>query len=354
MFNVASGLGDRFKSVVKDLEATGASLQARASQAAGPLSPESAKGEGVTSPIKSPSFAATGFLSDGLKRGFALGRSSMEGHTRSASGEGHPRNVSGSGNAAASSSAKGPTELKDIPTSPLPEAVTSRPSSPARFLNSSFALGSLNSTRSPTPNPIRSPKPPPSPSQSAVPIISLPPAHLPDDYKPDPSDPASYPLPPSPSHGPVSSPDVELALPKYADPLGASPVLPPRDDSLAVAPPAIDVQDATPDTIHEQPPSKDTKEADESSNETSVKDAEATPAGSAPSTSDAKSKDMEVAALPSPRASMEGEEDVAKKLASSERRYEGEHHALPAVADLRSLEAVYDPPVPNARRQQSS
>lgn len=320
MFNVASGLGDRFKSVVKDLEATGASLQARASHAAGPLSPEAAKSEGITSPSKSPSFVATGFLSDGLKRGFALGRSSMEGHARTHSGEGHGRSVSGTtaSQTGQAQGEKGPTELKDIPSSPLPEAVPSRPASPARFLNSSFALGSLNSTRSPTPNPTKSPKPQ-SPTPALLPTV-----------KPNPSDPTTYPLPPSPPLEPILSPELELSLPQYADPLGASPLLPPQDDANAITPPKIGIYVATPDLTEEE--SKESMDAGEANAKVSAKDQQTggktigdLPAAT-PTPQSASSKEIDNV-LPSPRASIEGEDDVNKKLAATERRYEGERLA---------------------------
>ena len=178
-------------------------------------------GGSSTSPSRSTSYSQASHLAEnalaGLRKGFAFGRNSLDG----------PRPTASS--SAASSTAGTPAldkpqqELKDMP-SPRPEAGGSRPGSPARFLNAQqFSLGSDPSSSTATP---RARTPVPAHSNLANAPLSPPIDNLPP---PDPSNPATYPLPPSPGLTPVP---LELQVPSpsvFADPLGASPRLNPED-----------------------------------------------------------------------------------------------------------------------------
>lgn len=270
MFDVS--LSDRLKAAVNTLEQTGSSLQARAigqaqspstsgPSAGQPLSPTGqttgpsiarsispitkvqgpgSGGEGIAvSPTRnySTSQLAENALS-GLRKSFQFGRDGV-GHGRTASGTsiggtGPLKNGNGDG--------EGQQELKDITS---PTQAGSRPASPApasaRFLStlggSQFALGndtpsvSVSATssrpRSPNPNPLglsniaQTPRIPPS----------------------NPDDPASYPLPASPTTttNPLLSPVPASA---FADPLGASPSITPQ---VPPDPPALEMHAPTPD-----------------------------------------------------------------------------------------------------------
>ncbi|WWD18580.1 hypothetical protein CI109_103033 [Kwoniella shandongensis] len=277
MFGVS--LQDRLKAAVNTLEATGSSLQARAlnvnanpqsspkdPSSSRPLSPNVGKSTNnasssspITSPtleksapsastlssikintetsptkstataggnaaggvgayVTSPSHLAENALS-GLRKSFHFGRSSVD--------------------LTKPSTTTSPTtpqqELKDITAGPS----SSRPSSPNPKLlhTNSFALGSDPSSMSATPQP-RSPSQIPSSRLIPRPLSPL---HLPP---PDPNDPATYPLPPSPT---VAAADKDtLPPPKtFLDPLGASPSLQP---SVNEEPPQSALQQATPGT----------------------------------------------------------------------------------------------------------
>jgi hypothetical protein len=283
MFNM--NLSDRLKAAVNTLEATGSSLQARAiGQGQGhdpaslgatsisrqsspsastststardrPISPRVATspallsptgkdgGETSTSTSTSPTktagnyIASTGMLAEnalsGLRKSFHFTRErpSLDGNRPNLSPTAGPGAVVGANT--------GPQELKDLPTSPA-AGPSSRPSSPGRFLSSNFSLGSDPNSSSGTPQ-LRSPRPgskglnasgsprPRSPARAALP-------------PPDPSDPATFPLPPSPSLG--ASTPLAAPTPKYADPLGASPLLNP--ETAPQEPPTLGLQEATP------------------------------------------------------------------------------------------------------------
>ena len=281
------GLSDRLKAAVNQIEATGSSLQARAigqhsptsnshpAVGGGPSSPSTTSrptslpttpqtenhagqsgqngqnqpsnvpngqngqignggqaGQGV-SPTRSTSghyVSSTSALAEnalsGLRKSFQFGsRTSMDGSSRP--------NSSGS-----MVGSTGPQELKDIPTSPGVSTSTgtgtgagagpSRPSSPARYLNlnaTQFQVGSDPSSLHATPQLPRSPFHPH--TRSPLP-------HLPQtaniDVVSDPSDPSTYPLPPSPTLSPTSHLTVSVpsSTPLYADPLGASPMVSPN------------------------------------------------------------------------------------------------------------------------------
>jgi len=206
---------ERLKAVVKDIDAAGSSLQARAigqrDSNSQPQSPATAgatstssinrpASPGITStkpvpstsspsslqPITSPqrNGLAEGALSglNGLRKSFNFPARSSAEHSRTPSTN---------------------QELRDIANPKI-----DRPSSPARFLGiatgNQFQLGSESSSKAPTPT-IR-------PGRVASPIPTL-----------DPDDPASFPLPPSPELRPT----LEVLGNGYADPLGASPLLPP-------------------------------------------------------------------------------------------------------------------------------
>lgn len=276
-------LSDRLKAAVNTLEATGSSLQARAiGQGQGhdpsslsttsisrqsspsattststatardrPISPRVATspallsptgkdgGETSTSTSTSPTktagnyIASTGMLAEnalsGLRKSFHFTRErpSLDGNRPNLS----PTAGSGGAVVGASTSLQ---ELKDLPTSPA-AGPSSRPSSPGRFLSSNFSLGSDPNSSSGTPQ-LRSPRPktsasprPRSPARAALP-------------PPDPSDPATFPLPPSPTLG--ASTPLAAPTPKYADPLGASPLL--HAEAASQEPPTFGLQEATP------------------------------------------------------------------------------------------------------------
>lgn len=304
MFNVS--LSDRLKAAVNTLEQTGSSLQARAigqgqgqaqspssttsapstgqhqqqqqhqhlaqsqSQSAGqtPTSntgpsiarsispnpkPTTSGAEGIAvSPTRnySTSQLAENALS-GLRKSFQFGRDGT-GHGRSvsgasASGSAAGRESNGNGNG------DGQQELKDI-TSPTQVGGSSRSGSPApasaRFLStlgggSNFALGndtpsvSVSATssrpRSPNPNPMGLTN-----MQTAQTArIQLP--------TPNPNDPASYPLPLSPTTttNPLLSPVPASA---FADPLGASPSIAPQ---VPPDPPVLEMHAPTPENERE-------------------------------------------------------------------------------------------------------
>lgn len=266
MFNVS--LSDRLKAAVNTLEQTGSSLQARAigqAQAGqGPQSPSqstSALARSVSpsnAATASPTQISTGNVSTEPIRDLAtsptrtystsqLAENALSGLRKSFNfhrdGPGHVRTASSS-SPIAGNSTNGQQELKDI-ASPSQNAAasSSRPSSPAPLSarlgtlvgGSSFALGSntpsVNGTASGTPRP-RSPNPLGGRSPKLKP---LPP--------PNPDDPASYPLPPSPVIEPsqLLSPVPPSA---FADPLGASPSISPL---VPPDPPTLGLQSPTPD-----------------------------------------------------------------------------------------------------------
>jgi hypothetical protein len=281
-------LSDRLKAAVNTLEATGSSLQARAiGQGQGhdpatlgatsisrqsspsaststsaaardrPISPRVATspallsptgkdggetGTGTsTSPTKTAGnyIASTGMLAEnalsGLRKSFHFTRErpSLDGNRPNLSP------TAGPGAGAVVGASTSPQELKDLPTSPA-AGPSSRPSSPGRFLSSNFSLGSDPNSSSGTPQ-LRSPRPgskglnasgsprPRSPARATMP-------------PPDPSDPATFPLPPSPTLG--ASTPLTAPTPKYADPLGASPLL--HAEAAAQEPPTLGLQEATP------------------------------------------------------------------------------------------------------------
>jgi len=256
MFSVS--LSDRLKAAVNTLDAAGTALQARAigqPSRDGPSRPlalsvppssfptistsptfannlDSAQPDSPTRTMSGHYVASTSALAEnalsGLRKSFSFGgRPSVDGHRPSAS----------------VMQPAGLQELKDIPSTPTAttaQASGSRPTSPApaRFLNpSNFELGSDPSSMTATPQQRRSPAPthvnlvsrsPRSPAPRAVPT-------------PDPSDPATFPLPPSPSLSP--SPLLSASFATYSDPLGASPLL---DSHENADPPALGLQSPTP------------------------------------------------------------------------------------------------------------
>ena len=286
MFNVS--LSDRLKAAVNTLEQTGSSLQARAigqqsqsqsqspssttstthpthsiqstpTQNAGPsiarsISPNpkntTAQGaEGIAiSPTRnySTSQLAENALS-GLRKSFQFSRDGA-GHGRTASGTSiNGTGATGGGTARSrhvDGAGEGQQELKDItsPTQPTGGG-SSRPSSPAppssRFLSTlsgNFALG--NDTPSVSVSATSSRPRSPNPNAEGVKPqtrIQLPP--------PNPEDPASYPLPNSPTTtaNPLLSP---LPTTSFADPLGASPSITP---TFPPDPPVLEMQAPTPD-----------------------------------------------------------------------------------------------------------
>lgn len=243
MFNVS--LSDRLKAAVNTLEQTGSSLQARA--IGQPQSPSSSTGGAgasiarATSPAgASPRATGTGTSvhASGDAEGIAtsptrnystsqLAENALSGLRKSfhfaardgttAQAQAGRTSSDGAVTVGGTQSRAGPQELKDItsPTQPAGGPSSSRPSSPApvsgKFL---FALGNDTPSVTGTPRP-RSPNPP-------VPS-SLGPKHT-----PNPDDPASYPLPPSPTSASSALPLLSPAPPGFADPLGASPSLAPQ------------------------------------------------------------------------------------------------------------------------------
>lgn len=275
MFNVS--LSDRLKAAVNTLEQTGSSLQARAigqGQTQQPQSPSSATQQTATASLarsispKPPtsSSSATGAASpgaealsptrnystsqlaenalSGLRKSFHFARDGQQqAHSRTASGSGV--RADGGGVGSGGSGGSGPQELKDI-TSPTQPATSSRPSSPApssaRFLstlagggNSNFALG--NDTPSATGTPSRPRSPNPLGRSSLANRAQLP--------SPNPDDPASYPLPPSPEPASAALPLLSPVPPSaFNDPLGASPSIEPQ---VPPDPPALGLHAPTPD-----------------------------------------------------------------------------------------------------------
>ena len=242
-------IADRLKAAVNTLEQTGSSLQAQAramgqqgqNQGQGsssrPQSPSTTKsstgatgsgpnatttaanGSSSSSPpgpgtATSPTKAAGHYISQagdaftGLRKSLHLARTSFDG---------------GSGASSRPGSSSGPSlprtqELKDIPHLEEP-----RPDTPSRLIATQFGIGSDPSSMSGTPRP-RSP----AVNAASIPLPRSPAPPMDDLPPPDPSNPASYPLPPSPSLSPL------LTVPPtatFADPLGASPNLHPRQDS---------------------------------------------------------------------------------------------------------------------------
>ena len=254
-------LSDRLKAAVNQIEATGTSLQQRAvgqnqhpppgsqqSQAssARPASqsvnrtqtPTSSAGDksasnvaNSTSPTRNTGLGTAGYATStsalaegalsGLRKSFNFGRQSADG-TR-------PGPISPRGS---TSSIPNPAqELKDIYSSPNGP---SRPNSPAKFLNPSltnFQLGSDPTSSVGTPR-FKSPV---SGLKSAL-AVTLP---------PDPDDPASFPLPPSPTipNSPLTT-SLSVPLTGFSDPLGASPLLPPADVDERV--PVLGIEEPTP------------------------------------------------------------------------------------------------------------
>ena len=294
MFNVS--ISDRLKAAVNQLEATGTSLQARATAnlnaagqpvgsggtggAAAPGTGQATKaGNGAKSPggVSSPTLGAQEDGKDGIDRSGKEATGSpasvtsprLSSSTAVSDPSTSPRatygasaahladsafsgltglrksfNFRGSQDGARPSAAQlaaagagggggtgGAKELKDISSSPGTDKanVPTRTASPAGFLAAtSFGIGSDPSTAVQTPRQPRSPTPAKGLSRLRSPTrsnIDLP--------KPDPSDPATYPLPPSPDIGTAT---LSAPLPQYADPLGASPLVTPSD---AAAPPIL-------------------------------------------------------------------------------------------------------------------
>jgi len=320
MFNVS--LSDRLKAAVNTLEQTGSSLQARAIGQAqpgqGPQSPSqvttslarsiSPSNAGVSSPTQ----ISTGNTTTEPNRDLAtsptrtystsqLAENALSGLRKSFNfhrdGPGHVRTASSSSPIAGNSSNVGQQELKDI-TSPLQNAAasSSRPSSPAPISarlgtlvgGSNFALGSdtpsVNGTANGTPRP-RSPNPLGGRSPR---LKSLPP--------PNPDDPASYPLPPSPVVGPsqLLSPAPASA---FADPLGASPSISPL---VPPDPPTLGLQSPTPDVEKTQAEAEDSAHVD--------------------STAEQK----ETIRVQPAAAPAEMDNEVVKKVEEAAQRYEGE------------------------------
>ncbi|RXK37709.1 hypothetical protein M231_05042 [Tremella mesenterica] len=242
-----TSLADRLKAAVNQLEATGTSLQNRTSTSNlhpsspkdGPSSPlakspppTSPSILGISSPLEtskrelSPSidtsqsatsptkhapgnhgYVQAGALAEsalsGLRKSLAFGRVSIEGH----------RPHLGSSNGSTITS---PVISQDgQSTSPNPGVSTSAmiptPGSPAKFLQvSQFSVGSDSPSASNTPR-ARTPIPP----QTDIAVNPLYPP-------PNPNDPATYPLPPSPD---ISPSTVELRVPdlkEHTDPIDSS------------------------------------------------------------------------------------------------------------------------------------
>ncbi|KAK8858687.1 hypothetical protein IAR55_002916 [Kwoniella newhampshirensis] len=276
MFGVS--LQDRLKAAVNTLEATGSSLQARAlnvnanpqsspkeSSASRPLSPSvgrspnaassslatspsletspstlklnvdtsptksttggaaaAASAGGVGAYVTSPSHLAENALS-GLRKSFHFGRSSVDLTKPSSTSPTIPQQ-----------------ELRDITSAPAltttagPSSSRSSSSNPKLLgISTSFAVGSDPSSLSATPQP-RSPLQLPSSRLGRRPSTTFPP--------PNPNDPATYPLPPSPTLSPTT--DSLTTSHMFSDPLGASPSLQPGNHA---EPPQLELQGATPE-----------------------------------------------------------------------------------------------------------
>ncbi|EIW73468.1 hypothetical protein TREMEDRAFT_24935 [Tremella mesenterica DSM 1558] len=242
-----TSLADRLKAAVNQLEATGTSLQNRTSTSNlhpsspkdGPssplvksppptspsilgisspletskreLSPSKDTSQSATSPTKhapgNHGYVQAGALAEsalsGLRKSLAFGRVSIEGH----------RTHLGSSNGSTITS---PLISQDgQSTSPNPGVSTSAmiptPGSPAKFLQvSQFSVGSDSPSASNTPR-ARTPIPP----QTDIAVNPLYPP-------PNPNDPATYPLPPSPD---ISPSTVELRVPdlkEHTDPIDST------------------------------------------------------------------------------------------------------------------------------------
>lgn len=338
MFNVS--LADRLKAAVNTLEQTGTSLQARAigqgqaqpqspttstatltrsispgnsntATAQAPLAGSSSTDAAAlaTSPTRnySTSQLAENALS-GLRKSFHFGRDGT-GHARTASSPNG--GVSTNGNTGTSGKQQ---ELKDITSPTQNNAGPSRPSSPApvsaRLLGtlgggSNFALGSDTPSLNGTPRPrspiTRSPRL----KQQLLPA-------------PDPEDPSTYPLPPSPSIAPTRdqllSP-APVSASGFADPLGASPSLSPL---APPEPPILGLQSPTPDI------EKTLEEAES---------AKPLPA----SMTNGEDGEAEKASLSNPTAM---DNEVVKKVEEAAQRYEGKLASRIVSADYQTC--LYD------------
>jgi len=277
----------------------------------------------ATSPTKAGHpYSAANALAEGalsnLRKSFNFSRQSLD-HARS--GPSSPRSPSTS---------VLPTspiqELKDIP-SPNP---SSRPSSPARFLSTAtqFSLGSDPSTAMGTPRP-----------KSPLPRSKSPLQHPP----PDPDDPATYPLPPSPSI-PSSPLPVPSAL--FADPLGASPLLPPADEAIV---PALEIEGPTPQT--EEKVDAAQLGVPEATEKSEVKEEKVEPAAEPESKQHDEpvriSVDGPRQSHDSTRAAALSSDDAASQLANAERRYEGkfrpQYHIATSLTN-RSFQPLHNTP----------
>lgn len=317
MFNIS----DRLKAAVNSIEATGTHLQQRAiGQNQHHQSPSSTSNQSTTSTSKpsSPSItrgpSATNVV-NGAKKDGGEAATAGTSPTKTASGTGYVGSTSALAEGALSglrksfnfsrpsldsqragpssprASSSGPSvnppsqELKDIPTSPV--AGTSRPASPARFLNAaSFALGSDPSSVSGTPR-ARSPGPASSLTKSPL-TVTLP---------PDPDDPATYPLPPSPTLSPLP-----VSAQLYADPLGASPLLPPIEHEV----PSLGFEAPTPAEEKDGPDAQLIRTLSKSA---------ATPVGDVDETEASSDSKLQ--------ADGDAKGDGTSDLAKAERRYEG-------------------------------
>ncbi|WVW84815.1 hypothetical protein I302_106850 [Kwoniella bestiolae CBS 10118] len=264
----ATSLQDRLNAAVKSLETTGSQLQARALS----VNANNNSTNNVSSPKESPSRSASPSIAKSpVPSTSPLASTSTEKKTDNVS----PTKTTGGSIAAGSYvgstahlaenalsglrksfhfgnrssqdlSNKSPTiptaitaqqELKDIASpsaSPsLAGPASSRPSSPnPRLLpTSTFTLGSDPPSRAITPTPAgrRGSK------LALEPVTPLPP--------PDPSDPATYPLPPSPTLS--ASNNLTTPSTGFADPLGASPIIDACADQEV---PKLGLHEATPDT----------------------------------------------------------------------------------------------------------
>ena len=262
-------------------------------------SPASARDPSLaTSPTKSGHpYSAANALAEGalsnLRKSFNFSRQSLD---SARPGPSSPRSPS--------ASAHGPSspiqELKDIPTSP--KLASSRPSSPARYLSTTnqFSLGSDPSTAIGTPRP-KSPL-----------LRAKSPLHNPP---PDPDDPATYPLPPSPT---ASSSPLPVPESQFADPLGASPLLPPVEE---VAVPALEVEVPTPKNEEEPKAIEPKVEKVEVSPDREIIEEKKEQTLDEPSR---RSIDESRKSGESSRAAAASTDDPAAQLAKAERRYEGE------------------------------
>ena len=230
MFGV--NLSDRLKAIASGVDAAGTALQARAigQPANGTSRPTS-----PTVPLKLPSISSSAISNPAVERPHpesptrttsglyaastsALAENALSGLRKSFNFAARPTNESH--RPAAAGGPLGPQEMRDFPATPSQVAGASRPSSPAAFLRpSTLQLGSELSSLNGTPLPLHSPFPMPDHLISQSSPSTLPPSIPVSDA----TDPATYPLPPSPILS--SSPIVSVSSFAYADPLGASPVL---------------------------------------------------------------------------------------------------------------------------------